>query len=121
MYDKSTKRFALKSTGESKPADDEHFFKHPQGIDGLNPACKPCSHPGNSTVMSIGIPVAENSEDSKKCTLCGLTFPRNTACFYVQKNSRDGLHNWCRGCCKKKNASNYEGKKRGPVTKIRAR
>lgn len=41
---------------------------------------------------------------TKACTRCGVEYPATLKNFPANKNSKNGLHSWCRSCCREKAA-----------------
>lgn len=54
----------------------------------------------------------------KRCSICEKTLSADS--FYRKKNSRDGLHPWCKPCTRAKSNARYYAKREEILPKMRA-
>ena len=54
---------------------------------------------------------------SKTCGLCKKLIP--IACFSINRKSKDGLHAWCKLCCRKAERERYNIVKEQKIREVR--
>lgn len=54
----------------------------------------------------------------KTCSLCQME--QEIVCFNTNRKTRDGLHAWCKTCCRKAEKQRYEIVKKEKLKQVRA-